>query len=222
MRVPAIRGLIERRILVNCRVDPAVMGPLLPPPFRPKLVHGWAVAGVCLIRLKHIRPRFVPAPLGLASENAAHRVAVKWHDGGRLREGVYIPRRDTSSRLNAWAGGHIFPGTHHRACFRVDETEACYRVDVASDDGRATLALEARPACGLPGDSVFGSLDEASAFFEAGSLGYSPRAAGASTAWNCAAAIGRCVRWPSSASSRAGLTISGDSPRDRLRWMTRC
>ena len=154
------------------------MGPLLPPPFRPKLVHGWAVAGVCLIRLKHIRPRFVPAPLGLASENAAHRVAVKWHDGGRLREGVYIPRRDTSSRLNAWAGGHIFPGTHHRACFRVDETEACYRVDVASDDGRATLALEARPACGLPGDSVFGSLDEASAFFEAGSLGYSPARGG--------------------------------------------
>ncbi len=35
MRIPAIRGVIDRRILVNYRVDPSVLAGLLPEPFRP-------------------------------------------------------------------------------------------------------------------------------------------------------------------------------------------
>ena len=31
MRIPTIRGLIDRRILVNYRVDPAVLARILPP-----------------------------------------------------------------------------------------------------------------------------------------------------------------------------------------------
>ncbi len=110
MRIPIIRGLIDRRILVNFHVDPDVLAKVLPQPFRPKLVNGVGVAGVCLIRLKHIRPRFWPAMLGVSSENAAHRIAVQWEAGDELREGVYIPRRDTSSRLNSLVGGRLFPG----------------------------------------------------------------------------------------------------------------
>jgi hypothetical protein len=55
MRLPVIEGLIKRRILANYRVDPAVLAPLLPPPFRPKLHAGFAIAGICLIRLDKIR-----------------------------------------------------------------------------------------------------------------------------------------------------------------------
>src|SRR5687767_8524173 len=105
MRLPLIRGVIDRRILVNYRVDPAVLAPTLPPPFRPKLYQGHGMVGICLIRLRSVRPQFLPAWLGISSENAAHRAAVEWDDGGRVREGVYIRRRDTSSRLNALAGG---------------------------------------------------------------------------------------------------------------------
>src|SRR5438105_3781853 len=105
MQVPVIRGVIDRRILVNFRVDAAVLARLLPAPFRPKLVNGAGMAGVCLIRLRDIRPRSVPPFLGLSSENAAHRVAVEWDQDGDTREGVFIPRRDTSSRLNTLAGG---------------------------------------------------------------------------------------------------------------------
>jgi len=76
--LPIIRGVIDRRILVNFTVDPAVAAKLLPRPFRPKLVNGFAVAGICLIRLKQIRPRGWPAILGISSENAAHRIAVEW------------------------------------------------------------------------------------------------------------------------------------------------
>ena len=77
MQIPVIRGLIDRRILVNYRVQPDVLVRLLPVPFRPKLVNGSGMAGVCLIRLKHVRPKFMPAFLGLSSENAAHRIAVE-------------------------------------------------------------------------------------------------------------------------------------------------
>ena len=110
MRIPVLQGTIKRRFLINYRVDPETMQRLLPAPFRPKLQHGFAIAGICLIRLEQIRPRGIPATLGLTSENAAHRVAVEWTDSAnQKREGVYIPRRDTDSRLNSWAGGRIFP-----------------------------------------------------------------------------------------------------------------
>ena len=57
MRIPVIRGLIERRILVNYRADPAVVARTLPPPFRPRLVRGSAMVGICLIRLlSAVRP----------------------------------------------------------------------------------------------------------------------------------------------------------------------
>src|SRR5947209_4977710 len=104
MRIPKLRGIIRRRILVNFRIDPAVMQRVLPKPFRPKLLADAAVAGICLIRLEGLRPRFLPPSIGLSSENAAHRVAVRWgsdHDG---QEGVYIPRRDTSSFVNRLVG----------------------------------------------------------------------------------------------------------------------
>jgi hypothetical protein len=173
MQIPVIRGVIDRRLLVNYRVDPGVLAPLLPAPFRPKLIRGYGMVGICLIRLKRVRPTFLPSWLGISSENAAHRTAVEWDDGGTVREGVYVRRRDTSSRLNALAGGRLFPGIHHHAMFTVAETAA--RIDVAlrSDDGVTTLSVRGHRADALPASSVFRSLEEASAFFRAGSLGYS-------------------------------------------------
>jgi hypothetical protein len=55
----------QRRLLVNYRVDPDVAARVLPPPLRPQQVAGWAVAGICLIRLAQLRPGRVPAWLGL-------------------------------------------------------------------------------------------------------------------------------------------------------------
>lgn len=173
MRIPVIRGLIDRRILVNYRVDPRVLAPLVPAPFRPKIVDGFGMVGICLIRLKHIRPARLPAWLGITSENAAHRTAVEWDENGVIREGVYIRRRDTDSRLNALAGGRVFPGIHHHAAFTVRETTERLEVALQSDDGATSMAVRGRVAAGLPPASIFSSLEEASAFFQAGALGYS-------------------------------------------------
>jgi hypothetical protein len=173
MRIPVVRGVIDRRILVNYHVDPGVLAPLLPPPFRPKVTHGVGMVGICLIRLKNVRPTFLPAWLGISSENAAHRTAVEWDDNGAIRGGVYVRRRDTDSWLNSLAGGRLFPGIHHHARFTVEETADRYSVALRSDDGVTGMSVRGHRAGKLPASSVFRSLDEASAFFQAGSLGYS-------------------------------------------------
>jgi len=159
---------------VNFRVEPGVLRRVLPEPFRPKLMNDAGMAGICLIRLKHIRPRFMPSFAGISSENAAHRVAVQWESGGQIQEGVYVLRRDTSSWLNSVAGGRIFPGVHHHARFDVDERDDHFRIVLDSDDGETHVAVEGQATTGLPDTSVFGSVEEASEFFERGSLGYSP------------------------------------------------
>ena len=173
MRIPIIHGLIDRRILANYQVDPEVLARVLPPPFRPKMIKGVGIAGICLIRLKHIKPQFISGNFGVSSENAAHRVAVEWSENGRIREGVYIPRRDPSSRLNLLVGGRLFPGLHHHAHFRVSEQGDYFQVTLESDDEQVHVSVAGRISSQLPSTSVFQSLAEASAFFEAGSLGYS-------------------------------------------------
>ncbi len=176
MYLPVIRGLIKRRILVNFRVDAEVMQAFLPSPFRPKLHAGYAIAGICLIRLEQIRPVGVPAVLGIASENAAHRIAVTWTgDSGEEQEGVFIPRRDTGSLLNYLAGGRVFPGEHHRADFTITDDGSRIDFSMRSRDGSVAVALRGTNADGLPDSSCFGSLAECSQFFECGSLGYSVR-----------------------------------------------
>ena len=173
MRIPTVRGVIDRRILVNYHVDPGVLARLLPAPFRPKRIRGTGMVGICLIRLKNVRPTFLPSWLGVSSENAAHRSAVEWDEGGAVREGVYVRRRDTNSRLNALAGGRIFPGVHHHARFTVDEAADRFRVALRSDDGVTAMSVNGRRTDRLPESSVFHSLGEASQFFLSGSLGYS-------------------------------------------------
>lgn len=173
-RLSAVEGVIDRRILANYRLDPDATAAQLPSPFRPKLVKGYAIGGLCLIRLKKIRPAFLPVPAGIGSENAAHRIAVVWDEAGVEREGVYIPRRDTSSRLNTLVGGRLFPGIHHHAEFRVNEAEGRYDIAFNSDDDGCSMHIRATKTDSFPASSVFDGIEQASRFFEAGSLGYSP------------------------------------------------
>jgi len=173
MRLPTIEGIIRRRILANFRVEPSIIQREIPDRFRPKLQEGFAVAGICLIRLEHIRPKRMPEIIGISSENAAHRVAVMWDEGGEPHEGVFISRRDTSSELNHLLGGKIFPGEHHHASFEVIESSEAIKLSMKSDDGTVAVDIEGEITKSLPATSIFDSLSAASKFFEGGSLGYS-------------------------------------------------
>lgn len=175
MRMPVVAGWIERRVLLNYRVDGEVLAALLPPPFRPRLVRGQGIAGICLVRLRQVRPRPLPAVVGLASENAAHFVSVEWDGGDGVLPGVYVARRDTSSPFNLLAGR-----LQRRARFQVREWTDGLSLSVSSRDGRTRIALRASVAPALAG-SAFASLGEAAEFVRDDALapgGMEVRAAG--------------------------------------------
>jgi len=173
MIVPSIKGIIDRRILINYQVEKEVLESYLPYPFKPKLVKGKGIAGICLIRLKEIRPTGFPKQIGISSENGAHRIAVEWEENGETKDGVFIPRRDTSSKLNSLVGGRLFPGVHHLAKFSVKESSPNYKVSFISDDD-TSLSIKATETNQWNKKSVFDDLDCVSDFFENGSVGYSP------------------------------------------------
>jgi hypothetical protein len=174
LRVPVMSGMIERRMLVNYRVDPDVVAAMLPAPFEPQVVNGFAVAGICLIRLGDLRPKALPGRGGLTSENAAHRFAVRWEDAGGPRTGVYISRRDSSSTTTVLAGDRLFPGYHRRADFTVIETDATISVSFVARDQSVAVDIDASIADALPQSVLFGSIDDASEFFRAAPAGFSP------------------------------------------------
>ncbi len=167
-------GDIERRLLVNYRVEPAALTGLLPAHLRPQLVDGWAVAGICLIRLGSLRPSGLPPRLGLTTENAAHRIAVEWEERGTRRSGVFIPRRDSNSRLTWLLGGRVFPGAHHYARFSAEETDDVLHVGFRSQDGTAQAEVRVAVEPTLTNSRLFADVAEASRFFEEGAVGLSP------------------------------------------------
>lgn len=174
IRLPVLAGLIKRRLLVNFRADPEVVQKILPNGFCPKLHAGHAIVGICLIRLEQVRPKGLPVALGLSSENAAHRIAVEWNDlDGETKDGVFIPRRDTDSSINALAGGRLFPGEHHHSRFVVQDDGDIVAFSASSSDESMTITVRGRRAASLPASSCFDSVAAASAFFECGCVGYS-------------------------------------------------
>lgn len=177
MRTPNLEAVVERRLLINYRADPDVVAPLLPDRLRPQLVDDVAVVGVCFMRLGRLRPLGWPSAVSLRSESAAHRVAVEWDGADGPQRGVYIPRRDSSALLSVAAGGRLFPGVHHRADFDVAETDDSFRVSFTARDGSARAAVAATLSPKLQG-RLFSGAEDASAFFQAGAVGFSPSRGG--------------------------------------------
>lgn len=175
MRMPfvVVKAVMDWRLLINFRVRPESLEPWLPAAFRPKLVHGWAMAGICLIRLEHLRPSWAPRWLGMSSTNAAHRIAVEWEEGGRRCEGVFIACRHTDSSINRLAGGRLFPGIHRAGTFCCRQSGSRHEVEFRSEEDGLTIRVVAQQTERLPVDSVFASLEEASDFFKRGGCGWS-------------------------------------------------
>lgn len=173
MKIPTIHGFIDRRILINFTAEPEVVKKIIPPPFRLKLYKQKAIVGICLIRLKKIKPKGFPNFVGIASENGAHRIAVEWDEDGQVKEGVFIPRRDTSLILNTIVGGRIFPGKHHLAKFNVKENAGNYHIDFTSSDD-TKISIDAKETEIFNKNSIFQTLENVSNFFEKGAVGYSP------------------------------------------------
>lgn len=174
MELPVLNGVIDRRILVNYRVAPEVVKALLPAHLEPLIVNGYASAGICLLRLKHIGIKYSPSFLRITSENAAHRFLVTYKEQEQEKHGVYIPRRDTDSMLNVWLAGKIFSWPHFPANFEVRESGVVYSVKMHGEDSNSSLRVEAEVSSAFPTDSMFDSINHASGCFEKCNVGISP------------------------------------------------
>lgn len=165
MFLPSLSARIARRVLLNLRVDPEYWSRSgrLPSRLEPVDVDGASIAGVCLIRLRELRPAWAPRGLGVSTEGAAFRVACRDRDRNGARC-VAIIGRWTSSRLVRWTDG-VTP-MHHRFA-RFTSTETASSVEITVNDAAVgdTCHVKASATAAWPGDSVFGSVDEASAFF---------------------------------------------------------
>ena len=173
MFLDSIHGVIERRILLNYRIDPEVLQKVLPLGFRPKLFKEKGIGGVCMIRFGGLRPRMTPEWLGLGSENAAHRIAVEWEQDDGKKEGVFIPRRDTNSWFNKNLGGRVFPGIFQKSNFSVAESANSISVKIQQADGVEAASFSGDVTGKLPSTSLFQSTEEAASFFSLGATGYS-------------------------------------------------
>lgn len=165
-----VRAQLRRRLLISYRVDPEVASSLLPEGFRPQLVDGSALAGVCVLGLESIRPKWMPRRWGLRSENAAHRIAVEWDGPDGVERGVFIIGRHSSAWHPVLFGGRLFPGVHRKARFRIQESGDRYAVTMQA--GKHSLDADVEVS-GDWSSGVFESLDAASDFYRAGRIGWS-------------------------------------------------
>lgn len=164
-----IIGKINHRILSNYRIEPQVAQSVLPKEFKPKLINGFAIGGICQVSLSDMRPNGLPVIAGTNSHNAAHRIAVISPAG----EGVYIPRRDTNSILNSISGGRIFPGIYMKSDFKVITDGRRYKVNIRDTYGKTIMNIECSISEKLNQSSVFEDIDEISDFFKYGNIGWS-------------------------------------------------
>lgn len=135
------------------------------------VINGYASAGLCILRLRGVGLKGTPNIFRIASENAAHRFLVRWRAGEKMTHGVYIPRRDTDSKLNAWLAGGLSSWPHYLVRFQVDEANDAYEVRMSGD---AAFHVRAHLATSFPKDSMFDSLAHASAVFRHCTRGLSP------------------------------------------------
>jgi Uncharacterized conserved protein (COG2071) len=173
MKIPTLKGVIKRRLLVNFRADPEIIRRIIPQPFRPKLHRDHSIVGVCLIRLEHIRPAGLPGLIGISSENAAHRIAVEWTDGrGQEREGVYVPRRDAGTQTDKLPSSSCFSSLSEASDF-FESGGVGYSIthDSARLDGLKLNTL-AWSVSALELESVYSSFYANHRYFPEGSVFY--------------------------------------------------
>src|SRR6266849_6254449 len=159
--IPTLEGIIARRVLLNFRADPKVVRRLVPEPLEVTIQNGAAMVGVCLIRLEQLRPKGLPAAMGISSENMAHRVAIRYPSENGMKDGVFVWRRETDFRLTALLGGRLFPGVHQLAEFHALSNDDTLTLDVRTKHGEADVRFQAHPAPGWQETPAFKTFAEA-------------------------------------------------------------
>jgi len=173
---PAVRGVIERRILMNYRIDVGTLDTVLPEPFRGREVgeSGKGIGSVCLMRVGNARLRFAPSAFGVSVETATHRISAEREKDGKTENCVYVPRREVSSGFFGAVGESLLPAELNRGDFRVAENDGFCRVHVDCGDEFAGVEVRETERDEIDHDSVFDSVSSAAEFFCEAGMRYSP------------------------------------------------
>ena len=161
MRKLTDSGTIDRRILILFRILPQVLEGVLPGDVRPREIRGCVLGGIALSRRRGVRTSLLPVRL-TTSHNAVHFLLVDPPGTTQRHGGTLVTRCDTSSRLQAWIGGHgIQRSKQHHARFRVSESKDSIELVSDSDDHAMHLAFKARIDRSIPRTSFFRSSQQA-------------------------------------------------------------
>ena len=158
--LPLGRRAVRARLLIVYRVDPGVLGRLLPTDLRPRLVHGMAVGAACYTRLG--APSLLPSR-AQGSDHLAYRFAVERADG---RAATWIARRETSSWLEARCGSKLLRGEYGRSSFQMKEDAFAVELAVAGERGEEFYLRG--EASGEANSALFDSERAFEEFFERG------------------------------------------------------
>lgn len=169
--LPAMDATIERRIFVTYRADPDAVRPLVPERYDLRLTDGWAIGGVCLLRLGNTRPRHMPRWVGVSSENAAHRISIVGPDG---EPAIWSPRRDTDSHLTARLGRTLYPSAPGTARFDIGQDDERFNVQAVDADGHTVASIDATRTDALATTSVFADVAALDDYYRSTRHGYSP------------------------------------------------
>jgi hypothetical protein len=123
------RRPVQSRLLVVYRFDPDLADGLLPPTLRPRPIQGYAIGVACYTRLSATR-LFRGRARG--SDHLSYRLAVQRADGTGA---TWIPRRETSSWLEARCGSKLLRGEYGRSSFRVKEDTFQIELEVDGERG---------------------------------------------------------------------------------------
>jgi hypothetical protein len=166
-----VRTVIDRRLLLTMRMDPSVLQRVLPKGLPPRLVDGSAVGGICFLRLRDLNAAGLAVPW-VVTENVAHRFAIMRDQAEGPTPGVYVPRRDTSSRVAALLGGRLIEGELSHAKFEVHDSGSRLCIYV---EGRCGLEIEVSAhTSDVATSSLFRNVEEESCFYQDACTAYSP------------------------------------------------
>ncbi len=185
---PTIRGFVERRLLVNYRVDLETLDKALPAPFRAREVGDTreGMGSVCFTQVEDARPSLFPSGMGTTVEAVTHRVSAELRLEGEptAEHCFYVPQREVSSRLQAIVGRRLLPTKMEQAEITTEENgDGCL---VLVEDGIEKVGFEVRETDTdeVDEDSVFYSVESARVFLCEGGVEYS-RSGGSYGGLNC-------------------------------------
>lgn len=129
---------------------------------------GCAFWNIVVCRIRAMRPRPLPALLGMTYWHVAYRLYVRFHPpAGEPIEGIYFARSDCDRPLITALGNLLTDYVFHTAAILVSEKPPHLHLSIRSPDAPAEATLDpTQTPAQLPPHSVFASLEEAAAFLK--------------------------------------------------------